>query len=75
MQTTWFERGLVRDRGRAVPLRGPSPLLLALVVQWAVLSYGLGTFRKISSTAALNGCSKIVSLGFINAPILRVIIV
>jgi hypothetical protein len=27
--TTWFEHGLVRDRERAVPLRGPSPLLLA----------------------------------------------
>jgi hypothetical protein len=45
VQTTWFEHGLVRDRGRAV-------------VQRAVLSYGLSTFRKISSTAALTeGCS------------------
>ena len=37
-----------------MPLRSPSPLLLALVVQRALLSYGLITFRKISSTAALN---------------------
>ena len=49
-----------------MPLRGPGPLLLALVVQRAVLSCGLSTFRKISSTAPLKGCSKIVSLEFTN---------